>query len=270
MFSNYIAAPFVFLSLLFLYLTWEVDTDYALWIPPFVVLSAVIYIFSPQINWWWYKRRPPQLEPGLADLLHRYCGFYRRLPAAKKLEFQHRVVLFRMGTDWEPMAFEGETVPADVRMVISAQAVITLFRKPDYLYQKFEKVIVYPIPFSTPEYPFDHASELFEPDGCLLFSAEQLMLAFTQPTVWYNVALHEYAKVYMLTYPGEAFPVLDGADVWEKLQAVSDMPRGHVESVVGMAGVDVLPVAVHHYFTFPERFRQEFPEAAAAFGKIWG
>ena len=78
MFSNYFAAPFVFLSLYFLYLGWEVDSDYAIWIVPFVVMSALIYIFAPQINGWGYSRRPPALEPGLTHLLERFSGFYQR------------------------------------------------------------------------------------------------------------------------------------------------------------------------------------------------
>lgn len=269
MFSNYVAAPFVLLAMVFLYLAWEVDSDYSVWIAPFVVISALIYIFAPQLNWWWYKRRPPKLEPGLADFLGRFSGFYQRLNTAGKQRFRERVALFRMGTDWEAMAFEGEAVPHDVQVALAAQAVSLTFNKPQLLFDKFEKVIVYPRPFSTPEYPFDHASELYEPDGCLLFSAEQVMMAFVEPAKWYNVGLHEYAKSFLLTYPAEPYPAFDGEDVWEKLRAASGMPREHVESVVGIAGVEALPVAIHHFFTFPERFKQVFPQEAAALTAIF-
>lgn len=270
MFSNYLAAPFVFLSLLFLYLAWEVDAEYSIWIAPFVILSALVFIFSPQINWWWYNRRPPQLEPGLSALLERFSTFYQMLSAADKHRFRSRVALFRMGTDWEPMAFEGEAVPNDVQLALAAQAVMLTFERPVFLFEKFEKVIVFPRPFSTPEYPFDHASELYQPDGCLLFSAEQVMRAFTQPGGLYNVGLHEYAKAFVLTYPDEPYPAFDQEGVWEKLQAVSGMPAGHVESVVGLAGVDALPVAIHHFFSFPERFKAVFAEEAEAFEGIFG
>ena len=262
MFSNYFAAPFVFLSLYFLYLGWEVDSDYAIWIVPFVVMSALIYIFAPQINWWWYSRRPPALEPGLTHLLERFSGFYQRLSQPDKKKFRDRITLFRMGTDWEPMAFEGEAVPADVQFVLAHQAVMLTFHREKFLFDKFEKVIVYPRPFPTPEHPYDHASELYEPDGCLLFSAVQVMQAFTEPAVWYNVALHEYARAFVLTYPEEPYPAFREDDIWEKLQAASGMPHGHVESVIGIREVDALPVAIHHYFTFPETFRAVFAAEA--------
>lgn len=270
MFSNYLAAPFVFLSLFFLYLAWEVDSDYAVWLIPFVVIATLIFIFSPQINWWWYSRRPPKLATGLTQLLERYSGFYQRLSSEAKQKFRGRVALFCMGTDWEPMAFEEEAVPSDVQSVLAHQAVMLTFGRETFLFEKFEKVIVYPFPFATPEYPYDHASELYAPDGCLLFSAQQVMQAFTEPADWYNVALHEYAKAFVLTYPEEPYPQFASDDIWEKLQAVSGMPRGHVESVIGIKGAEVLPVAIHHYFIFPERFREVFPAEASVFGDIFG
>lgn len=269
MFANYLAAPFVGGAILFLYLSWTQDNELAPWIIPFVVVSAVIYAFSPQINWWWYNRHPQELSPGLIGLLDRCCGFYRRLKTADKKRFRERVGLFRMGTDWEPTGWPDDILPPDVELVLAAQAVTLTFHKPTFLFEKFEKVIVYPRPFPTEEYQFAHASELFEPDGCLLFSAEQAMKAFLQPSQWYNIGLHEYAKAYVLTYPGEPYPELPEEGIWEKLQAASGMPREHVESVIGLAGVDPLPVAIHHYFIFPEKFRAVLPETAEALDRVF-
>lgn len=269
MFANYLAAPFVFLSIFSLYLAWKVDTDYAVWMIPSVVIATLLYVFAPQLNWWWYNRNPPELEPGLSRLLERFSGFYKRLSVKDKQKFRSRIMLIRMGIDWEPMAFEGEAVPPDVQFVLAHQAAMLTLNREKFLFDKFEKVIVYPRPFSTPEHPYDHASELYEPDGCLLFSAEQAMLAFTEPASWYNVALHEYARAYVLTYPDLPYPTLAGDDIWGKLQLASGMPQGHAESVVGIKGSEPLPVAIHHYFIFPERFREVLPNEAIALDAIF-
>lgn len=270
MFSNYIAAPFVFLSIFFLYMAWEHDSDYAVWLIPSALISTMIYVFAPQINWWWYNRRPPKLEPGLVRMLERFSGFYKRLSSADKQKFQNRIGLFRMGTDWSPMAFEGEEVPADVQFSLACQAVMLNFKRNNFLFEKFEKVIVYPKPFATPEHPYDHASELFEPDGCLLFSAEQVLKAYLEPSNWYNVGMHEYARAFVLSNPDAPFPAFAGDEVWEKLQQASGMPRGHVESVIGIRGsLEPLPVAIHHYFIFPDRFREVFAAEAAVFDGIF-
>jgi len=270
MFSNYVALPFVLLSLVFLYLAWDVDSDYAFWIMPSVVMSAVVYIFSPQINWWWYNRNPPELSPGLRALLERFSMFYNRLDAAGKLKFRQRTALFTMASDWEPMGWPDETIPPDVQTVIAAQAVMLTLNKDKFLFEQFEKTIVYPAPFSTPEYPYDHASELYAEDGCLLFSGRQVLTAFMQPLIWYNVALHEYARVYVLAYPKEPWPVFSEESIWEQLQEISGMPHAHVESVIGLPGAEPLPVAIHHYFTSPEAFGKVLPETNAVLEGIFG
>jgi Mlc titration factor MtfA (ptsG expression regulator) len=269
MIANWLAVPFVLGALFFLYLAWVVDGDYAPWIVPFVLISALIYIFSPQINWWWHARRPPKLDPELEKMLARFCGFYQRLPEAEKQRFRERLMLFQMGTDWEPLAFPEDNLPADVQLALSAQAVSLTFGREQFLFEKFEKVIVWPRPFPTPEYPFDHASELYEADGCLLFSAEQVLKAFVEPARWYNVGLHEYARAFVLSYPSEGWPALAESDVWEKLEAASGMSRAHLEAVIGLAGVEALPVAIHHFFTFPERFARAFPAENQLFSKIF-
>jgi hypothetical protein len=270
MFANKLLAPFVVVAALFLVLAWTVDDSYSIYFVPFLVVAALIFILSPQINWWWYTRNPPELSAALRAFLERSCGFYQRLPAAEQRRFRGRVAMFTMGTDWEPLAFPEDSLPPDVQLAIAAQAVTITFHREQFLFDKFEKVIVFPRPFPTPEHPYDHASELHEADGCLLFAAEQVMLGFVKPTQWYNVAMHEYAKAFVLKYPGAAWPVFSEETAWEKLEATSGMPRSHVESVIGLAGVDALPVALHHYFTFPERFAEVFPEENQVFAQVFG
>ncbi len=263
-------APFALIGALFLGLAWAVDEKYSIYFVPFLVISALIFILSPQINWWWYSRNPPELSVELRAFLERSCMFYRRLSAEERRRFRGRVAMFNMGTDWEALAFPEDSLPPDVQVAISAQVVALTFRREQFLFDKFEKVILFPRPFPTPEHPYDHASEMHEADGCLLFSAEQVMLAFVKPMQWYNVAMHEYAKAFVLKYPDETWPSFSSEDVWEKLEAASRMPRAHVESVIGLAGVDALPVAIHHFFVFPEAFASVFQEESQVFARIFG
>lgn len=269
MFTNRLIAPFAVLGAVFLVLAWTYDEKYAYYFVPCLVVAALLYITSPQINWWWYTRNPPELSTELRAFLERNHGYYQRLSDTEKRRFRGRIALFNMGTDWEPLAFPEDSLPPDVQIAVSAQAVMLTFQKEVFLFDDFEKVILFPRPFPTPEHPYDHASELHTGDGCLLFSAEQVMLAFVKPQQWYNVALHEYAKAFVLKYHSEPWPVFDEASVWEALQQVSGMPRNHVESVIGIQGVEALPVAIHHYFVYPERFAQTLPETNKVFSGIF-
>jgi hypothetical protein len=269
MFTNRIIAPFAVLGAVFLVLAWTYDEKYAYYFVPCLVAAALLYITSPQINWWWYTRNPPELSAELRDFLNRNHGYYQRLNETEKRRFRGRIALFNMGTDWEPLAFPEDSLPPDVQVAISAQAVMLTFHRETFLFDAFEKVIIFPRPFPTPEHPYDHASELHQADGCLLFSAEQVMLGFVKSHQWYNVALHEYARAFVLLYPSEPWPVLQEESVWDALQQVSGMARDYVESVIGIQGVDPLPVAVNHFFVFPERFAQVLPELNSAFSSIF-
>jgi len=270
MFAQLLTLPFIILALLFLYLAWDVDSEYAPWMVPFIVIAVLLFILAPQINWWWYRRRPPVLSPGLSDMLERFNNFYQGLSEADKKRFCERVALFRMATDWTPMGFPEDTMPPDVELALAAQAVMLSFHKTEFLFPAFEKVIVYPFPFPSPEYQFAHASELYVADGCLLFSAEQVLQAFVEPRRLYNVGLHEYARVFVLAYPNEQYPAFDGDDDWVKLEQASGMSRAFVESVTGLAGADGLPVAIHHFFVFRESFKALFPKQATIFEQIFG
>ncbi len=269
MFANALLAPSVLLTLVFFYLAWEVDSDYSRWVIPFLVITALIYILKPEINWWWYRRRPPQLNPDLTRLLERFCRPYQRLHPVQQQQFRERVALFCIATDWTPMAWPEENVPQDVQTALAAQAVAITLGQQDFLFEPFEKVIVYPGPFPTQVHPVAHASELYEPDGCLLFSAEQVMMAFTQPDKWFNVALYEYARAFVHLHPAEAWPVFSGEQAWLRLAEASSMPRTHVESLIGLPDADTLAVAIHHYTNFRERFAEYLPEEAAIFEKIF-
>ncbi len=270
MFANLILSPFIISALVILYLSWVSDGDYAIWMVPFLVVAAIIFVLSPQINWWWYSKHPPQLPDAFLKKLEKASPTYSQLSTAQKQVFRDRVALFNLAADWTPSpAWPEERVPPDVSLALSVQAVTLTIAKKDFLFKKFEKVIVYPKLFLTPEYTFPHASELFEPDGCLMFSAEQVMRAFVEPQSLYNVGLHEYAKVFVLTYPSFDWPLLDQTDTWDKLETMSRMSRAHVESVIAIAGIDPLPVAIHHFFTFPEQFSVEMPDEALRFTEIF-
>jgi len=269
MFANLLALPFVFGALTCLYLAWSVDNKFAPYMIPFLIVGAAIYIMSPQINWWWYSKNLPKLSEGLTKMLKRFCLFYQNLSAADKRKFEGRVGLFRMGTNWTPIGWPDDELPPDVELVLAAQAVTLTFHRDTFLFPAFEKVIIYPKTFPSPEHPYPHSSELYVEDGCLIFAAEHLMRAYFNPGQLYQVGLHEYAKAFVLAYPAEAWPALNGENVWQDLETASGMSREHAENVVGLSGLDALPVAIHHYFMFPMAFKKAFPEASSQLDQIF-
>lgn len=268
MLSKIISIPFIIAAAVFLYLTWEISDRYALYIVPFVISLAVIYILSPQIDWWWYQRYPPKLDAKVQQLFEKLLPFYKNLSPVAKERFRDRVALFMEGNDF--IAKGTDTVPEDIKAVIAANAVWLTCGKKDYLFPKFEQVVIYPSPFPSPIYKVWHTSELYEEDGVLLFSAEHLMKSFLQPTKFFNIGLYEYARAFMLTYPNEKYPSL-GADIWEQLERVSGFSKKFILAWIGLEekDVDVQAVSMVCFFVQPQRFVAALPELAETYQGIF-
>jgi Mlc titration factor MtfA (ptsG expression regulator) len=268
--TNKIAFPFAMMALLFLYLSWKVDESYSIWIVPFLVIIAILFLSSPHINWWWWQRYPPDLEPHYTEFLEKNQKFYREMEEDQKKNFRTRVFLMRNGIDWTAVAFPEDNVPDDVKLAIATQASRLTLKKAPFLFDQFEKVVVYPRPFLSPEYPFNHSSELYSADGCLIFSADEAMHGFMQEGKTYNVVLHEYAKAFKINFPEVKLPTfLEDAATWEKLELVSKMSRKDIETTIGIAGVEAMPVAIHHYFVFKKQFQSVFKEEFEALEAIF-
>ena len=268
MFAQRLIFPFVMLALLALYLTWSVDETYSLWIVPPVLISAAIYVFAPQINWWWYLRTPPPMDPMVKTLLGKHLPFYDRLSPDDKKKFDHRLGLYQMSIEWRSQGMD--QVPADVQGLISACPVWLTFNRDDFTFEKFEDIVVYPHAFPSPQYPRTlHSSEIFEEDGVIIFSLEHFMPGFLETKKYYQIGLHEYAKIFRKTYPNENYPTLND-DFWQKLPQINGLTKAKLEQFIGLKDLEPFPVAVVHYFVFPEKFEEVFPTAATALKNIFG
>ena len=216
MLSKILYIPFVLGALTFLLMGALGVSSYYIYSVPFVIGSAVIYILSPQINWWWYQRHPPELPAGLRHLINTQLPFYQNLPVADKTRFRNRMAMYMEANEFMPQGME--TVPPDLKGVIAASAVQVTLGHEDYLMSKFEHIIVYPHPFPSPQFPDEwHASEFYEEDGVIMFSAEQLMPGFMQPKRFFNIGLYEYARVFRHCHPEVAFPAI-GEEHWPALE----------------------------------------------------
>lgn len=236
---------------------------------PMVIMLALIYVLSPQIDWWWYQRQPPVLEEPVRQLFFKHSSFYQRLSVEGRARFGERVALFRIAHEYMPQGME--SVPEDVKSIIAAAAVQITFGREDFLLEPFENIIVYPKPFASPQFPQKvHASEIFEEDGVVLFSMEQLLYGFSNPYQYYDLGLHEFAKVFVYKYREERWPSL-GEDIWEKLELVSGMPRSAIVKWINLpeAAVPALAVSISHFFVFPEQFRSVLPELYQQFAAIF-
>ena len=270
----YIALPLMFLTALFLYFAYTKDEAWAKWAAfPFVALAAT-WIMNPQIDWWFYKRNPPALDADIQRIIEDYFAFYQKLAPDLKKRFRDRLAMFMLGNEFirPPRPDEvGEKppMPQDIKAAVAAVAVQVNFGKEKFLTEKFENVVVYPHPFPTPQYEAFHTAEIYEPDGVILFSAEQLMAGFNNPQQFFSIGLYEYARVFKILHPSVSYPNFNESEIWESLEKISGMKRDFIESIIGLPNADVFGVATHHFLTFGERFLIVLPDVYQLLSNIY-
>ncbi len=239
---------------------------FALYAIPHVILLAVIMTFGHQINWWWYSRFPPDIDREGRRFLERFYRPYLRLGDEARREFRQKVALFQMALEFREQGME-QRLPEDFKLIVAVSAVILTYREDNFLLPKFPVIVVYRGSFPSPQYPeLFHASELYAEDGVLLFSAQHLMKGFTEPEKYYDVALHEWARAFILSYPERPWPN-PAEETWDLLERVSGFRKAALQAYVNRPDLELLPAAIVHCVHFPEKFEKYLPELKTAISK---
>lgn len=258
MFVRIILVSLAIISAALIYLGFTSGTLYFQIALPFVLLLAGGYVMSPQINWWYYNKFPPDLEAPLRHLINQNSAFYQALSIEGKKRFRQRMALFLMSRDFKAMVVE--KVPEDIKAILAANVVHLTFGLPDYLMDHFEKVVIYPSTFPSPQFPKQfHSSEIYEADGVMIFSAQHLLNGFTNPTAYYNSGLHEAAQAFISLNKEKKFPTLP-TDIWEKLEQISRYSKIKVERWIGLNEINPLAVSICHFLIFPQQFSETLPQ----------
>jgi Mlc titration factor MtfA (ptsG expression regulator) len=267
MLARIIAIPFMICALTFLYFTMTVDSKYGLYIVPFVVALAVIYTLSPQINWWWYQRNPPDLKAGVRRFFERFFPYYQRLSEQEQKRFRHRVALLIEANNFVPKGMEDVT--EDMKAAAVANLALLTFGFKDFLLSRFENVVLAPKPFPSPQYPKNyHTSEIYEEDGAVLFAVEQLFQSFIEPHRYYSIGLHEYSKAFVRSYPDIEWPALP-KDIWQNIAQISGMDEVFIENYINLRPIPARPVSIVHFFLFPTKFQALMPDLYQQYSKIF-
>ena len=266
MLSKFLSFPFVIILLVCLYYTWEGEIT-SLYIIPNVIILASIFVLSPQIDWLWYQKNPPEMDEKMRIFLEKLFPYYRNLSPKEKNRFEVRVTLYIIATEFMPKAME--YVPEDLKGLIAANVVMLTFGQKDYRLSDFEKIITYPHPFPSPQFPKHfHSSEIFAEDGVILFSLEYLVPGATRQSQFYNIALHEYVKIFQLSYPDYQYPEIDNA-LSKKLELISGFKNEKVLEFIGLPILEPSVLAINYFFTFPQQFKNELPEIFDEYSKIF-
>jgi Glucose-regulated metallo-peptidase M90 len=251
-------------------ITFMYGSQYATIMIPPGILMGLTFVLSPQIDWWWYQKHPPQIMPALRNFLEKHSAFFQTLSTeSAQQRFRERAMLTKIAIDFKTPTDDDDPVTEDLKLVIAATAATLTFQWDEYLLKKFENVVVFNGAFISPQYPHhQHASEVFEPDGVLLFSAPHLMKGFMHPQQYYDICMHEWARALVLSYPDLPWPA-DDPQRWLDLERISGFPAPAIAQWINRPDLELLPATIVNFFHFNQRFQQQLPDLHALLTAIF-
>ena len=254
---------FALVTIVFAALHYVMDSEQYIGLIVGVLGLAVAFVLAPQIDWWWYKRYPRDIDPQMANLFQQHLPFYQRLSDAEKLRFRQRTDLYLMAAEFIiPSQDEDKSVPEDLKHWVAAYSAMTTWGKLTVENEKFEKIVAYMHPFPSPQFPQHlHTSEIFEEDGVLLFALERMIQAVMSPTLCFNPVLYDFCRVHEITYPSEKLNLNEAN--WLDLEQISSFSKQKISEDLGLPDVDIQGAAMSFYLLFPSQFEKTLPKEFA-------
>ena len=254
--SNVIALPFVLILICLMYLFFVREDDiYVLYALGPLIMVALVYMFQPQINYWWLGKNPVQLDKPILDMLNNTNPVYNSLSQEERAGFDKEIYLQTEGNAYVAKGMEKDhEVPYDVKFMLT-QIPVTIERQlKNKKLKRFERVVVYKHAFPSPKHRFLHSAETDVEDGVVIISTEQAQNAFFNPQSHYNNAWHAYAEAFVKLYPNKDYPSV-GNDIWETIQNISGFDQNHIKAVLGFDSIDPIPVLITLFFNNSENFK---------------
>lgn len=222
---------------------------------------ALIYIFKPQLEWWYYTRYPRRVERAMRMYLERLFPYYGRLGAEERVRFEQRMFMYQLSKSYE--ARELKTIPDDFKGFIAANAVMLSFGLAEYLSPKFENIVFNPGPFVSPAFPQPHVCESFEDGefGGMLFAFDAIRLDVFEDRSTYNVVLHELANVLwkQMGWSEKDFLEYATTDNISRMAQARGLSLPQIGAILGQPRLDFFAVAVEHFFMVPVAFQAAAP-----------
>ncbi len=269
--SVILAVPLVLCLLVLAYFVY-LDTNSAALGYTLVPLTALIliYLFSPQIDYWWISRNPVDLDEKVIALLNKINPKYNAMSDQEKATFNNQLFLYTEGRDFSGKGMEKDNsnVPHDIKMMIAQIPTTMTFHRTKNDFKDWERIILYKHPFPSPRYKFLHTMETFAEDGVVILSLEHVEKAILNPKDHYNVAWHAYAEAFIKANPAEEYPDLP-SDIWNSIEKISSQDQRTIIGTLGFNEVDAMAVVINLYFNNEEQCRAVLPDISRRLDTIF-
>ena len=193
--------------------------------------------------------------------------FYTHLNAKQQKFFQHRVLLFLNDKSFEGR--EGFEVTHEVKLYISAAAIMLTFGMREFLLPAVQKIFIYPDVYHSRINNTYHKGEFNPRMSALVFSWKHFLEGFEHEKDNINLAIHEFIHVIQMNSKKEhdisSIIFTDcSKDIVKLLRCESIRQRlidtKYFREYAFTNQYEFLAVLVEYFIENPKIFKQKFPE----------
>jgi MtfA peptidase len=254
------------------------------WVFVFILVCLVFYFIVKMIEIGYvFKYKKPyyvhfypvkrKLTKQQIDILNHKFRFYKKLPDKHKSYFEHRVASFIIDKDF--IGREGLIITDEIKVLISATAVMLTFGFRDFYIALISKIIVYPNKFYSNTNKDYHKGEFNPKLETLVLSWEDFLQGYNIENDNLNLGIHEFTHAIHLnsikerdissTIFSDSFNELSlmlssKEDLRNKLMASK-----YFRKYAFTNQFEFLAVAIENFIETPQEFKSEFPEI---YGKL--
>ena len=228
-------------------------------------VGFVLLFRKPLYVHFYLKRK--KLTPSQRKILHQKFKFYRILPSKYKRFFEHRMVSFIAKKDF--IGREGFIITDEVKVLISATAVMLTFGQRNYSMSIVKKIIIYPDVFYSNTNKNLHKGEFNLRLKALVFSWKDFKEGYDIENDNLNLGVHEFAHaihfnsitnrdvsslIFVDNY-NELLEMLSNQRLISKIQSTE-----YFRAYAFTNNMELIAVFIEYFIESPQELRNMYPD----------
>ncbi|MCF7560990.1 zinc-dependent peptidase [Sabulilitoribacter multivorans] len=212
--------------------------------------------------------RLKKLKNNQKSILENQFSFYRKLSAKEKKYFEHRLVLFIKDKDF--IGREGIIITDEIKVLISATAVMLTFGFRDFYVGIISRIVVYPSKFYSNTNENYHKGEFNPKLRALVLSWEDFKEGFADGKDNLNLGIHEFTHaIHINSIKERDVSSIIFSDTFKEFSIMlskNEALRSNISSseyfreYAYTNQFEFLAVAIENFIETPRDFKLQFPQ----------
>lgn len=231
-----------------------------------IEMGYVLKYKKPLYNHFYFSLK--RLNANQITVLKAQFLFYRRLNSKEKRYFEHRVASFI--TDKDFIGRDNVVITDEIKVLISATAVMLTFGFRDFYIGLISKIIIYPKAFYSNTNKNYHKGEFNPKLATLVISWEDFQKGFTNNRDNINLGIHEFTHAIHInsikerdissTIFSDSFKELSHLLASNETLRNDLMASDYFRKYAFTNQFEFLAVAIENFIETPKEFKLQFPE----------